>query len=675
MSFGFGVGDFIAAIELANKFRKEFVGAPSQFKAISDEIRSLLIVLQDADVAYPNQELSADQKRDLEDIDKGCRNVLDELQRIVDKNSEVGTECRSVGERTKRVWKRFNWKPDDINELRSRIITNIGLLNAFNGRLTRDNVVKLVQHQEDQGRQTVLNWLTPIDFATQQSDFISRREAGTGQWLLESAEFQAWVKTDQQALFCPGIPGAGKTILTSIVVDYLNANFQKDTNTGIAYLYCNFRRQNEQNAEGLLASLLKQLAQGLYPLPESVKSLYNSHEKSRTRPAFIELSSTLQSVAALYSRSFIVVDALDECQTSGGCRTKLLTEIFALQSKSRAGIFSTSRFIPEIEVQFKNGMRLEIQASDHDVQRYLEGHMSELPTCVLRNSELQGEIKTAIVKAVNGMFLLAQLHFDSLKGKKSPKAIRTALKELSTGNDAYDAAYNDAMERIEGQLAGEKELSKQVLSWITCAKRPLTTSELEHALAVELGELQFDEENLSPIEDMVSVCAGLVTVDEESAIIRLVHYTTQEYFERTQKRWFPQAETDIATICVTYLSFNVFETGFCQNDEEFEERLQTNPLYDYASHNWGHHARNASTLIQEVIIFLEKKAQVEASSQALLVQNSYSEYSQRYPRRMTGLHLAAYFGQLWPDAAVLGGRERARGRRAAAARQGRRGGY
>jgi hypothetical protein len=37
MSFGFSVGDFIAVIELANKARKEFVSAPSQFKDISDE--------------------------------------------------------------------------------------------------------------------------------------------------------------------------------------------------------------------------------------------------------------------------------------------------------------------------------------------------------------------------------------------------------------------------------------------------------------------------------------------------------------------------------------------------------------------------------------------------------------------------------------------------------------
>jgi hypothetical protein len=61
---------------------------------------------------------------------------------------------------------------------------------------------------------------------------------------------------------------------------------------------------------------------------------------------------------------------------------------------------------------------------------------------------------------------------------------------------------------------------------------------------VEAGESELDEDNLPQIEDMVSVCAGLVTVDEESGIIRLVHYTTQEYFQRTQKIWFPDAENN-----------------------------------------------------------------------------------------------------------------------------------
>jgi hypothetical protein len=66
--------------------------------------------------------------------------------------------------------------------------------------------------------------------------------------------------------------------------------------------------------------------------------------------------------------------------------------------------------------------------------------------------------------------------------------------------------------------------------------------ELRRALAVEVGDLELGEDNLQEIEEMVSVCADLITVDEESDIIRLVHYTTQ----RTWKYWFPDAQRDIA---------------------------------------------------------------------------------------------------------------------------------
>jgi hypothetical protein len=170
--------------------------------------------------------------------------------------------------------------------------------------------------------------------------------------------------------------------------------------------------------------------------------------------------------------------------------------------------------------------------------------------------------------------------------------------------------------------------------------------ELQHVLAVEARKPNLNEKRKPYIEDMVSVCYVLVTVDEESNIIRLVHYTTQEYFERTQKYWFPNAEADITTACITYLSFSVFESGFCQTDEEFKRRLESNPLYDYAAHNWGHHARQALTLCQEVVDFLECEVKAEAASQALTLKwwSSHPHYSQRFPRRMTGMHLAAYFG-------------------------------
>jgi hypothetical protein len=249
-----------------------------------------------------------------------------------------------------------------------------------------------------------------------------------------------------------------------------------------------------------------------------------------------------------------------------------------------------------------------------------------------------------------------QIYLSSLDDKLTPRAIRNALEGFQTKSQGSGEeekvrilaqAYEEAMERINGQKAGLKDLAKRVLFWITCAKRPLATLELQHALGVEVGEPKIDEDNLPQIEDMVSVCAGLVTVDEESGVIRLVHYTMQEYFKKTRERWFPDAETDITKVCVTYLSFHAFESGFCQTDVEFEERLRLNQLYDYVAHNWGNHAREALTLCQQVIDFLESELKTDAASQALLAIKRFSgdsEYSQHVPRQMTGPHLAAYFG-------------------------------
>ncbi|OJJ79091.1 uncharacterized protein ASPGLDRAFT_30117 [Aspergillus glaucus CBS 516.65] len=176
------------------------------------------------------------------------------------------------------------------------------------------------------------------------------------------------------------------------------------------------------------------------------------------------------------------------------------------------------------------------------------------------------------------------------------------------------------MGRIKGQDGDALDLAMGVLLWITCTKRQLTTSELQHALAVEQGVPKLDKENIPQVDDMVSVCAGLVVVDEESSIIHLVHYMTQDYFEARKKYWFPDAESNFTIICVTYLSFNyTFESGPCLTDEEFEARLQQNPLYNYAAQNWGYHAHAAATKLDQLILdLLKSDSKVFASSQALI---------------------------------------------------------
>jgi Cdc6-like AAA superfamily ATPase len=274
---------------------------------------------------------------------------------------------------------------------------------------TKTGVDLLHERQDNRERreeyQAILDWLTLIDFASQQSGFTHKRQEGTGEWLLKSEEFHNWVSQSKQTLFCPGIPGAGKTIITSIVVNHLWTKFRNDPSVGIAYLYFDFRRRQEQKPTDLLASILKQLIQRRPSMPDSAMTLYNRHNIERTRPSFDEISEVLKFVINDYSRVFIVIDALDEGHVYDGDRGRLLSEIFNLQAKTGANFFATSRSIPEITRKFEGSLSVEIRASNDDVRIYLDGKISQLRPFVARNFTLQEEIKTKIIKAVDGMYV------------------------------------------------------------------------------------------------------------------------------------------------------------------------------------------------------------------------------------------------------------------------------
>ncbi|KID94957.1 Pfs, NACHT and Ankyrin domain protein, partial [Metarhizium majus ARSEF 297] len=492
----------------------------------------------------------------------------------------------------------------------------------------------------------MLDWLTPFDYAPQQADYLQRRQPGTGRPFLESFKYNQWVKGghgQDSTLFCPGIPGVGKTTMACSIINDLLVRFrdlQSRGSVGIAYIYCNYQQQAKRKPYDLLASLLRQLSQARSPLPETVAVLYDKHKHGSTKPSLEEISEALHSVAALYYDVYIVVDALDECEIPG-TRARFLSELFRLRHKNRVKILVTSRFVPEITAQFDPYPCFEITANVEDIYRYLEAQLCKLPPSLVHDPEIRAQIKARIMESAGSIFLLAQLQFDSLLDKFTLRDIRAALKMLPTGSNSYHQTYTDTMKRIMSQTPAARELAKQALSWLTSTKRLLTIPELRYALAVEVGQCELDEENLPQIENMVSVCAGLVAVNQQSNTICLAHYTTQEYFDGAANQWFPEADFDMMKICVAYLSFSVFQGGACQTHTEFANRLQSNPLYDYAANNWGHHARKASTLSPEVMRFLHSEMAVEASVQALMGFDHSSPYA---PRQMTGLHIAAYFG-------------------------------
>ena len=503
-----------------------------------------------------------------------------------------------------------------------------------------------------------------MNYPARQSDIIGHRQEGTCQWFLRAPEFAKWLGEPKGTLFCPGIPGAGKTMVAAIAIDHLlHYTRTQSSSIGVAYVYCNYQEQIEQDASSMLAAIVKQLVQGRPWALEPVERLHKKHHHLGMKPKIEEIFSALQEVIAKFSTVYLVIDALDECRDNDGTRSQLLARLKDLQIGQDVRIMATARFIPEIEAEFQAEMNLEIRASDDDVRRYVAGQTHRLHRCIQRDPALQAMMEDKLVEAVDGMyviclfmldntnlrasrFLLARLHTDSLVDKRTVKEVKSTLGRLLKGSVTIDDAYSEAIQRINGQLDGDKELAKRVLSWITYAKRPLTTTEICCALAVEPNEAGLDPENIPDVEDLLSVCAGLVVVDQESAVIRLVHYTTQEYFERIRDVWNPGAQLHIASTCLTYLSFSTFETGSCSSDEEFEERLRGSQFLGYTAKHWGEHALTAEGEICELACsFLSCKELVSCAVQVLLrSEYTYQGYSQKYPKDSTGLHLTARFG-------------------------------
>jgi Cdc6-like AAA superfamily ATPase len=247
----------------------------------------------------------------------------------------------------------------------------------------------------------ILHWLTPVDYGPQQSDFFQERQEGTGIWLLHTNEFNTWLGQSNKTLFCSGIPGAGKTLLTSIVIDHICAKYRTDCSISIAYVYCNYGRQQQQKAEDLLLSLLKQLGQKQAFVPESIKTLYERHSRERTRPSFNEILEALKSVAAQYSRVLILVDALDE--VSDDERQKFLSGIFDLQRKTGTNLFVTSRIDDKIGKLFDEALSLQIRASNEDLEGYVDGRIRRIKSYIV-DDDLRDRIIREVIGAVDGMY-------------------------------------------------------------------------------------------------------------------------------------------------------------------------------------------------------------------------------------------------------------------------------
>lgn len=172
-------------------------------------------------------------------------------------------------------------------------------------------------------------------------------------------------------------------------------------NISLAYIYCIYKEKDEQTDVNLISSIVQQLLQRRGFVSDQVSLLYNHHVKRQTRPSLAEWSDLLNYEVRQHSKTYIIIDALDEC--SEGTRDTLLDGIRQLPNTN---LLVTSRPNLTIEHDFEGAASIEIRASEEDVRKYLKCRIPKerrLLRHVKEDPALLNTIINTIVERSKGM--------------------------------------------------------------------------------------------------------------------------------------------------------------------------------------------------------------------------------------------------------------------------------
>ncbi|KIM72175.1 hypothetical protein PILCRDRAFT_828843 [Piloderma croceum F 1598] len=374
--------------------------APREQRELSSEYASLKPLLEE----LQKRERQVDQSNPNDPRVTGMRRLEESLADCEKKMKKLAVTFESSG--LKKAWKRLTWTRHKA-EIKDTIVT-IGRFKAIlNDWLQIDlwNISrKLEQDHDSQECRKIIQWLSPLNFFVRQDDIFSKRQEGTGDWLLQCDDFNSWVSGASKTLWCHGMPGAGKTVLASIVVDHLRKQFGNET--GIAAIYCNYKDFEVQTPVNLFASLWMQLVES-HPISDEVKMLHKKHINRGTRPSLRKILQVLRSEIDDYSGSkvFIIVDALDECPEDNKIRGTILTELWALQSTIH--LMVTSR--PHVTIELDPPcLIVDIRASDKDVLHYVDGWIScdqQLARHLKGRVALQEDLQRTVVCNAQGIYV------------------------------------------------------------------------------------------------------------------------------------------------------------------------------------------------------------------------------------------------------------------------------
>ncbi|KAK6346561.1 hypothetical protein TWF696_006684 [Orbilia brochopaga] len=443
-----------------------------------------------------------------------------------------------------------------VNEMRTKV------------QDTCDNVDRLRSDQ----RQTEINrWLSPPDPSTNNNEALRRRHEGSGRWFLRGEAFNEWKKKRQNSfLWLHGIPGCGKTILSSIVIESLSSH------QPLLYFYFDFTDPNKQTFGKMLCALISQLCYQCAAALPQLDQLFSSCKSGYEQPTSQQLREVFSRMIEQVEEIWIVLDALDESSVEGRKEVLIwMKDILVSPERRNVHLLMTSRLETDIEsriMEFPDTRYVVPIQSDSitdDISAYVHWRVKEDDSLKRWRSypEVQNEIENVVGGQANGMFRLAACQLDALGNCLDYRKLQEALASLPT---TLHKIYARILHDIPNAY---RQNAIKILQFLTYSERPLRIEEAVDAIAVDTeGDRYFDPKYRMPDhKEIFYYCSSLVVAvpkeenseaADRSTELQLAHLSVKEYLlsaryddddDIMENFREVEAKASMARICLAYL--------------------------------------------------------------------------------------------------------------------------
>ncbi|KAJ5721659.1 uncharacterized protein N7483_009593 [Penicillium malachiteum] len=505
----------------------------------------------------------------------------------------------------------------------------IKMLETFNDPIFRidQGVTQVLDNMEESERIKMLEWISSVPFGENHDNISEKRTPGTGEWLLQHEDFRAWVeKKTPTLLWLEGSAGAGKTYLTSKVVDHVRGTSQV-SNKGFAFFYCDRNEPRRAQGSSILQSFVRQLSATMkdpgYVQPH-IKDVWKEAREKGTVFRFEQCRKLIQACLGQYESTKLIIDAMDECDSD--TQIEIIEALKSLMDNTErpVKIFISSRPDSEIRSQLQNSSNINVSANANqdDIRKYIDAEIDRMGKSFLKT--VKASVIDKLLARCQGMFQWASLQMHQILKCGTKSSVMKRLDALPDGiREAYDEIWNE-IEKLEET---DKILAKRAILWVMAAKTPFTSTEIFSAIRLDMDSSEdmdiFLVEDKLDEEGLLSVCNNFLTLDTKSKVWRFTHLSVMEYLESKEHWSLPSAHCHVSVACLSYFN-SAYDRDFPEmskmiNPDEgkevsLEEREESDdgfgryhPFHVYMRQYWMYHVRQVEDTKEKKLASLLKR--------------------------------------------------------------------